>query len=64
MYAVTIDSIAEITVEGASESDPEQESVMFTLIVTGPDSNTPNDGDAAESCVQFVNHYNSLPCIP
>lgn len=69
-YQVTINSNADITVEDADDSDTREESVTFTLIVTAPGSNVPDTGDGdggstgpTSGCQQFVDHYNSLPCI-
>jgi hypothetical protein len=67
-YQVTVESLAEITVEGQTEPDSDQEVVTFTLNVVAPGGAAPdgddggNGGGATASCQQFVAHYNALPC--
>jgi hypothetical protein len=74
-YQVTIESLAEITVEGAMDSDTDVQSTTFTLVVVAPGTEPPaegegkgegegedNGGGATASCRQFVEHYNALPC--
>jgi len=58
---VPVDASADITVEGATEDDPYEESTTFTLVVG--DGGGPDGGEQpSESCERFVDHYNALAC--